>query len=65
MRAAHAVDKELAGTGIQAAHVAIDVSIGDTGSVVADIRKVPADQISAVYWHLHATGRDKAEHIVS
>ena len=28
--------KELDGIGIQAAHIAIDVSIGDTGSVVSE-----------------------------
>jgi NADP-dependent 3-hydroxy acid dehydrogenase YdfG len=57
--------KELAGTGIQAAHVAIDVSIGDTGSVVPGIEAVPADQISPVYWGLHTANRDNAEHVFS
>jgi short-subunit dehydrogenase len=57
--------KELAGTGIQAAHIAIDVSIGDTGSVVPGIKQVPADQISPVYWELHTTDRYAAEHVFS
>jgi NADP-dependent 3-hydroxy acid dehydrogenase YdfG len=57
--------KELAGTGIQAAHVAIDVSIGGTGSVVPGIKSVPADQISPVYWGLHTADRDNAEHVFS
>jgi NADP-dependent 3-hydroxy acid dehydrogenase YdfG len=50
-----------AGTGIQAAHVAIDVSIG-TPTFYGQV-KVAADQISPVYWALHTTDRAKAEQI--
>jgi NADP-dependent 3-hydroxy acid dehydrogenase YdfG len=53
--------KELVGTGIQAAHVAIDVSV-DTpafpGSPTA-----PAEQIATVHWDLHAANRDDAERL--
>lgn len=52
--------KELAGTGIQAAHVAIDVSIDTPAFPGAPT--APAGQIAAVYWDLH-TGRDDAERI--
>ncbi|MBP2329047.1 NADP-dependent 3-hydroxy acid dehydrogenase YdfG [Kibdelosporangium banguiense] len=57
--------KELDGTGIQAAHVAIDVMIGDSDTVVPGIKSVPAEQISPVYWDLHTTDRDKAERVFS
>jgi NADP-dependent 3-hydroxy acid dehydrogenase YdfG len=53
--------KELAGTGIQAAHVAIDVSIGTTS--IPGVPTAPAEQIAPVYWDLHTTRRDDAEHI--
>ncbi|MET9090044.1 SDR family NAD(P)-dependent oxidoreductase [Streptomyces sp. NPDC004237] len=53
--------KELAGTGIQAAHVALDVTI-DTPTFYGQ-PKAPADQISPLYWDLHATYRDKAEFV--
>ncbi|PAZ13636.1 short-chain dehydrogenase [Streptomyces sp. SA15] len=53
--------KELAGTGIQAAHVGIDVSIG-TPTFYGQ-PKATADQISPVYWDLHTTHRDEAERI--
>lgn len=52
--------KELADTGIQAAHVAIDVSIGN--SAIPGFPTAPAEQISPVYWELH-TNRDDAERI--
>ncbi|MET8082155.1 SDR family NAD(P)-dependent oxidoreductase [Streptomyces sp. NPDC005303] len=53
--------KELAGTGIQAAHVALDVTIA--APTFYGQPKATADQISPVYWDLHATDRDKAEFI--
>lgn len=51
--------KELAGTGIQAAHVAIAVWIGQgpEGAPTAS-----AEQIAPVYWDLHVD-RDRAEHV--
>jgi NADP-dependent 3-hydroxy acid dehydrogenase YdfG len=54
--------KELAGTGIQAAHIAIDVMIGDSDAVVPGIPSAPAEQIAPVYWDLH-TNRDDAERV--
>jgi len=51
--------KELAGTGIQAAHVGIDVSIGT--SVIPGLPTAQPEQISPVYWELHTTKRDQAE----
>jgi NADP-dependent 3-hydroxy acid dehydrogenase YdfG len=54
--------KELAGTGIQAAHIAVDVMIGDADAVVPGIPSAPADQIAPVYWELH-THRDEAERV--
>ncbi|GAA2418106.1 SDR family NAD(P)-dependent oxidoreductase [Streptomyces coeruleofuscus] len=55
--------KELAdaGTGIQAAHVGIDVAIGDSDSVVPGIPVATPEQISPLYWELHTTKRDEAE----
>ncbi|MFE7935582.1 SDR family NAD(P)-dependent oxidoreductase [Streptomyces sp. NPDC057456] len=55
--------KELAdaGTGIQAAHVGIDVAIGDSDSVVPGIPVAPPEQISPIYWELHTTKRDQDE----
>jgi NAD(P)-dependent dehydrogenase (short-subunit alcohol dehydrogenase family) len=53
--------KELAGTGIQAAHVAIDVSVDTPAFPGAPT--APAAQIATIYWDLHTTGRDKAEHV--
>ena len=52
--------KELAGEGIQAAHVAIGVFIGSTGP-----QGFPAampDQIAPLYWDLHVQ-RDQAERV--
>ncbi|HWG28320.1 SDR family NAD(P)-dependent oxidoreductase [Actinospica sp.] len=49
---------ELAGTGIQAAHVAIGVWIGTHGPEGAPT--ATADQIAPTYWDLH-THRDQAE----
>jgi hypothetical protein len=53
--------KELAGTGIQAAHVAIDVSVNTPAFPGAPT--APAEQIASVYWELHAANRDDAERI--
>ncbi|WP_406322755.1 SDR family NAD(P)-dependent oxidoreductase [Streptomyces sp. NBC_01637] len=55
--------KELDGTGIQAAHVGIDVSIGM--SVVPGFPTAKPEQISPVYWDLHTTKRDQAELVFS
>jgi NAD(P)-dependent dehydrogenase (short-subunit alcohol dehydrogenase family) len=53
--------KELAGTGIQAAHVAIDVSVNTPAFPGAPT--APAEEIARVYWELHAANRDDAERI--
>ncbi|MET9967453.1 SDR family NAD(P)-dependent oxidoreductase [Streptomyces sp. NPDC006356] len=55
--------KELDGTGIQAAHVGIDVSIGM--SVVPGFPTAQPEEISPVYWDLHTTRRDQAELVFS
>lgn len=52
--------KELEPEGIQAAHIAIGVWIGDRAPEGAPA--ATADQISPVYWDLH-THRDQAEQI--
>jgi short-subunit dehydrogenase len=52
---------ELAGTGVQGAHVGIDVSIGT--AVIPGLPTAQPEQISPVYWQLHTTGRDQAEHV--
>lgn len=54
------LNKELADTGVYAAHVAIDVSIDK--SVIPGFPTAPAAQISPVYWDLHVN-RNHAEHI--
>lgn len=53
--------KELAdaGTGIQAAHVGIDSSIGV--SVIPGLAAAQPEQIVPLYWELHTTRRDEAE----
>ena len=53
--------KELADadTGIQAAHVGIDASIGV--SVIPSLEAAKPEQISPLYWELHTTKRDQAE----
>ncbi|SFH21904.1 SDR family NAD(P)-dependent oxidoreductase [Streptomyces mirabilis] len=53
--------KELDGTGIQAAHIGIDATIG-TPTFYGQPR-VTADQISPVHWELHAAQRDQSEQI--
>ncbi|MFF4397205.1 SDR family NAD(P)-dependent oxidoreductase [Streptomyces sp. NPDC001480] len=55
--------KELTGSGIQAAHVGIDVSIGM--SVIPGFPTAQPEEISPVYWELHTTDRDKAERVFS
>jgi NAD(P)-dependent dehydrogenase (short-subunit alcohol dehydrogenase family) len=52
---------ELAGTGIQAAHVGIDSSIGV--SVIPGLEAAKPEQISPLYWELHTTHRDEAERV--
>jgi short-subunit dehydrogenase len=54
---------ELADTGVQAAHVGIDVSIGT--AVIPGLPTARPEQISPVYWELHTTGRDQAERVFS
>lgn len=51
--------KELDGTGVQAAHVGINVSIGVPA--VPGFPTAQPEQISPVYWDLHTTKRDQAE----
>ncbi|MER6424732.1 SDR family NAD(P)-dependent oxidoreductase [Streptomyces sp. NPDC001137] len=51
--------KELDGTGIQAAHIGIDVSIGTPA--VPGFPTAQPEEISPVYWELHTTKRDQAE----
>ncbi|MET7493667.1 SDR family NAD(P)-dependent oxidoreductase [Streptomyces sp900116325] len=55
--------QELEGTGVQAAHVAIDVSIGT--AVMPGHPVAQAEAISPVYWELHTTHRDQAERVFS
>ncbi|MEV5644524.1 SDR family NAD(P)-dependent oxidoreductase [Streptomyces flaveolus] len=55
--------KELDGSGVQAAHVGIDVSIGM--SVVPGFPTAEPEEISPVYWELHTTRRDRAEVVFS
>nr|AXL05729.1 short-chain dehydrogenase [uncultured bacterium] len=53
--------KELAdaGTGVQAAHVGVDSSIGV--SVIPGVPAAQPEQITPLYWELHTTRRDEAE----
>jgi NAD(P)-dependent dehydrogenase (short-subunit alcohol dehydrogenase family) len=53
--------KELDGTGIQAAHIGIDATIG-TPTFYGQPR-VTADRISPLYWELHTTHRNQPERI--
>lgn len=55
--------RELEGTGVQAAHVAIDVSIGTPAFPGFPAAK--PEEISPVYWELHTTRRDQAELVFS
>jgi NAD(P)-dependent dehydrogenase (short-subunit alcohol dehydrogenase family) len=52
------LDKELAGTGVHAAHVAINVWIGD--GAPEGIPTATPEQIAPVYWDLHEQ-RDRSE----
>jgi NAD(P)-dependent dehydrogenase (short-subunit alcohol dehydrogenase family) len=53
--------KELADTGIQAAHIGLDATIG-TPTFYGQ-PQATADQLSLLYWDLHITNRDQAERI--
>lgn len=53
--------KELAGSGIQAAHVAIDVSVNTPAFPGAPL--TPAEEIPTVYWDLHTADCDKPEEV--
>ena len=55
--------KELDGTGIQAAHIGIDVSIGV--AAVPGFPTAQPEEIAPVYWDLHTTKRDQAELVFS
>ncbi|MCW8103519.1 SDR family NAD(P)-dependent oxidoreductase [Streptomyces tauricus] len=55
--------KELDGTGVQAAHVGIDVSIG--APAVPGFPTAQPEEISPVYFELHTTKRDQAELVFS
>jgi NADP-dependent 3-hydroxy acid dehydrogenase YdfG len=55
--------KELADTGVQAAHVAIDVSLGAVATVPGFPTATP-DEVAPVYWELH-TNRDEPERVFS
>lgn len=52
--------KDLSGTGVYAAHMAIDVSINVP--TIPGFPTAPAEDIAAVYWDLHTT-REAAEHV--
>ncbi|MFE2063416.1 SDR family NAD(P)-dependent oxidoreductase [Streptomyces sp. NPDC059467] len=53
--------RELADTGIQAAHIGIDATIG-TPTFYGQPRAT-ADQLSLLHWDLHMTNRDQSERI--
>ncbi|MCZ0999524.1 SDR family NAD(P)-dependent oxidoreductase [Streptomyces mirabilis] len=55
--------KELDGTGIQAAHVAIDVALGGV-SIDPALKAATAEDVAPVYWELHSTKRDQSEVVV-
>ncbi|WP_406432263.1 SDR family NAD(P)-dependent oxidoreductase [Streptomyces sp. NBC_00631] len=55
--------KELDGTGIQSAHIGIDVSIGTPA--IPGFPTAQPEEISPVYWDLHTTKRDQAELVFS
>ncbi|MFD7608112.1 SDR family NAD(P)-dependent oxidoreductase [Streptomyces mirabilis] len=52
--------KELDGTGIQAAHIAIDVALGGV-SIDPKLKAASPEEVSSVYWELHTTKRDLGE----
>ncbi|MEU6198386.1 XRE family transcriptional regulator [Streptomyces sp. NPDC047061] len=51
--------EELDGTGVQAAHIALDVSIAV--ALIPGSPVIQPEDISPVYWDLHTTERDRAE----
>lgn len=55
--------KELDGTGIQAAHIAIDVALGGV-SIDPALKAATAEDVAPVYWELHSTKRDQSEVVV-
>jgi NADP-dependent 3-hydroxy acid dehydrogenase YdfG len=55
--------KELADSGIQAAHIAIDVSLGAV-AVVPGFPTAMPEEVAPAYWELH-TNRDQAERVFS
>ncbi|MBA2810574.1 SDR family NAD(P)-dependent oxidoreductase [Streptomyces sp. KM273126] len=55
--------KELDGTGIQAAHVAIDVALGGA-SIDPTLKSATAEDVAPVYWELHTAKRDQGEIVV-
>ncbi len=55
--------EELDGTGVQAAHVGINVSIGTPA--IPGFPTAQPEEISPVYWDLHTTKRDQAELVYS
>jgi hypothetical protein len=52
--------KELDGTGIQAAHVAIDVALGGV-PIDPTLKAATPEAVSPFYWDLHTTKRDQPE----
>jgi hypothetical protein len=52
--------KELVDTGVYAAHVAIDVSMGK--AVIPGFPSASPEQVAQVYWELHNKRQD-AEHV--
>ncbi|MFD9116478.1 SDR family NAD(P)-dependent oxidoreductase [Streptomyces bottropensis] len=52
--------KELDGTGVQAAHIAIDVALGGA-SIDPALKAATPEAVSSVYWELHTTKRDQGE----
>lgn len=60
------LNQELAGTGVYAVHVGIDVSINNSAipAVIPGFPTAPAEDIAAAYWELHNTRQD-AEYIFS
>jgi NADP-dependent 3-hydroxy acid dehydrogenase YdfG len=61
------LNKELADTGVYAAHVGIDVVIGGSAnseSVLPGFPVAPAEDIAAAYWDLHVK-REDSEYIYS
>ncbi|MFE0249846.1 SDR family NAD(P)-dependent oxidoreductase [Streptomyces sp. NPDC059010] len=55
--------KELDGTGIQAAHIAIDVALGGS-SIDPTLKAATAEDVAPVYWELHTAKRDQGEVVV-